>query len=56
MKKYKVTFQKSITIYAINKEAAIEGACGELEDKLIQEKVDVRKYMNPKVWEKEEKK
>ena len=54
MKKYKVTFYKSVTIYAYNKESAIEGACGEVEDFIIQRKADARKYLNAKVWEEEQ--
>ena len=47
--RFRVTFSKSLIVYAENKKAALEGACAEVRDNLI-DYGNVKDYLHAKVW------
>ena len=53
MKKFKVTVSKSLIVYASSREKALEGACAEIRENLI-DYGNVKDYLNAKVWEAKE--
>jgi len=53
LKKHRVTFSKSITIYADSEKEAKEGAIAQIEDAILNDE-DIDKIFNVKVWTKDE--